>query len=386
LNIALINHEFPPIASGVASYVYDLANSLAKKVNVTVITGSYANGDLIEHRDDNFHVYRLSTPDIAPRFVWFQLKNRKKIKEILEKNEIDILHGQGTSCAFLLSDGVFRRPKIVTHHGDPKQDILQLYKSPFRYKVSNEFLQYGVAYPLWYFLSKHEYAKANRVITFSKFIATNLQRTFGLKKEVTVLPQGIDLQKILSIIDRGSTVDDNSIFFSGRLIWRKGVVFLLKAFEKVHKVIPDLKLKIFGEGPLNGLIQNFVKRRNLEEHILCYGYVSYSNLLREICKSYFGVLPSLFEAASIMMLELMACKKPLVAFNLPFLSEQFKHGYNAYLTSMNQKELARAIIELYYDSSLRERIANTAYEYVATYHNWSKLVDEYLRIYENLCA
>ena len=172
LRIALINHEYPPVVSGVGSYVYDLANNLSKEVDVTVITGNYEDNDLLEHRNDNLHIYRLSTPPIAPRFVWFQLKNRKKIKEILEKDKIDIFHGQGTACAFLLSDSLFGKPKIVTLHGDPWQDIIQFYISPFRYKISDELLDHGVAYPLWYFLSKREYVRADKVITFSHFIAT----------------------------------------------------------------------------------------------------------------------------------------------------------------------------------------------------------------------
>jgi len=386
LHIALVNHEFPPVASGVGSYVFDLANNLAAKMDVTVITGNYGNKDLFEDKNDNLHIYRLATPSVAPRFVWFQLKNRKKIGKILEKDKIDIFHGQGTACAFLLSDSLFRLPKIVTHHGDPKQDFIQFYESPFRYKISRELLEYGVAYPLWYFLSKREYIRADKVITFSHFVAKNLQKTFGAQKDICILPQGIDVDKILTIKNKEKIANDNSIFFSGRLVWRKGLVFLLKAFEQVHCEIPDLKLKIFGDGPLKGIIQNFIKKKKLEENIVCYGYVPYPNLIKEICKSYFSVLPSLFEAASIMMLEVMACKRPLIAFDLPFLKEHFKHMYNAYLAPVDEKKLALSIVELYHDKSLRERLGENAYRYVTNYHSWSKLINEYITIYENLCG
>jgi len=386
LHIALVNHEFPPVASGVGSYVFDLAKNLAAHVDVTVITGNFGNEDLFEHRNDNLHIYRLSTPSVAPRFVWFQLKNKEKIRRILEKDKIDIFHGQELACAFLLSDSFFKKPKIVTHHGDPRQDFIQFYKSPFRHKLSGEFFQIGLAYPLLYSLSKREYVRADKVITFSRFVATSLKRTFDAQKDIIILPQGIDVNKILAIKSREKIEEDNSIFFSGRLIWRKGIWFLLKAFELVHDEIPDLKLKIFGEGPLKGVIQDFVKKRELQENIVCYGYVSYPNLIKEICRSYFSVLPSLFEAASIMMLEVMACKRPLIAFDLPFLKEQFKHMYNAYLTHVDEKELARAMVELYHDKSLRERLAENAYRDVTNYHNWGKLVNEYIKIYENLCG
>ncbi len=386
MHIALINHEFPPTVSGVGSYVFDLANNLAAQVDVTVITGNYGNKDLFENKNDNLHIYRLSSPSMAPRFVWFQLKNRKKIRKILEKEEIDIFHGQGTACAFLLSDSLFTKPKIVTHHGDPRQDFIQFYRRPFRYKISDEFLQYGIAYPLWYFLSKREYVRADKAITFTHFVATSLQRTFGAQKDIIVLPQGIDVNKILAIKNRMNIAKDNSIFFSGRLIWRKGLVFLLKAFERVHYEIPDLKLKIFGDGPLRGFIRNFIKKKELDENIVFYGYVSYSDLIKEMCKSYFAVLPSLFEASSILMLEVIACKLPLIAFDLPFLKEQFKHMYNAYLTPVDEKKLALAIMELYYDRSLRETLGENGYRYATSYHSWSKLVNEYIKIYENLCS
>jgi glycosyltransferase involved in cell wall biosynthesis len=372
------------VPSGVGSYVFDLANNLATKLEVTVITGNFGKNDFYEHINENMQIYRLSTPPISPKFVWFQLKNSGKIKEILEKDKIDILHGQGTACALFFRDSVFKKSKVVTHHGDPRLDFIQYYTCPIRHKISKEFLDYGIAYPLWYFLSKHEYVHADKVITFSHFIAKNLQKTFGLQKDVAVIPQGIDVNKILAIIHKEKIEKDNSIFFSGRLIWRKGVIFLLKAFKCVHAEIPDLKLKMFGEGPLKGFIRSFIKRNKLERNIFLHSYVSYPSLIKEICKSYFAVLPSLFEAASIMMLEVMACKRAFISFNLPFTREYFVHMRNAYLTSVDEKELANAIMELYWDKCLREKLGENAYQYVMYYHNWSKLVDEYIRIYENL--
>ncbi len=384
MRIALIHHEFPPIASGIGSYVFDLANNLSKKIDVTVITGNYGPADLVEEYN-NLHVYRLSTPSVAPRFVWFQLKNRKKIAEILTKNKIDVLHGQETSSAFLLSDSMFKQPKIVTHHGDPRQDFIQFYKSPLRFKFSREFFQYGAAYPLWYSLSKRCYVQADKVVTFSHFVEHSIQRTFGEKNNIIILPQGIDTKKLLALSNL--TVEkDNSIFFSGRLIWRKGIFYLLKAFEQVHSEIPDLKLKIFGQGPLEGAVKNFITNHNLSKSVICYGYVTYQDLIKEICKSYFAVLPSLFEASSILMLEVMACKKPLVAFNLPFLEEQFKHNYDAYLAALDERALAQAIIKLYRDEALRARLSDNGFRNVMLNHDWSKIADQYLEIYENSIA
>jgi glycosyltransferase involved in cell wall biosynthesis len=384
LRVALLNHEFPPVPSGVGSYTYDLAYNLAKHMDVTVITGNYGNEDQFENKNGKLHIYKLSTPSLTPRFVWFQLKNREKIRRILEKDKIDVFHGQGTACAFLLSDSFFPKPKIVTHHGDPRLDFAQFYMRPFRQKFSGELFQYGLAYPLWYYISKREYDKADKVTTFTQFIAKNLQKTFGTPKDITVIPQGIDLDKILETRKGGCIEKDNSIFFSGRLIWRKGILFLLKAFERVHRDIPDLKLKIFGDGPLKGMVQNFIKTKKLEKTIVCYGYVSYSTLIEEICKSHFAVLPSLFEASSILMLEVMACKRTFIAFDLPFLKEQFTHLHNAYLTPVDETELAKAIVELYRNESLREKLEEAAYPYVATSHNWSTLVNEYIKLYESL--
>ena len=144
-----------------------------------------------------------------------------------------------------------------------------------------------------------------------------------------------------------------------------------------------MKLKIFGNGPLRGFIHDFIKSRKLDQNIFCYGYVPYSVLLKEICKSYFAVLPSLFEASSIMMLEVMACKRPLVAFDLPFLREDFKHMYNAYLTRVDEKELATAIINLYHDKYLQENLSATGFQCVTKNHNWAKIVNDYISVYDS---
>lgn len=62
MKIALINHEFPPIVSGIGGYTYDLANNLAKKgIEVVVITGDYKNKDFCNKINNNLKIYRLKT-------------------------------------------------------------------------------------------------------------------------------------------------------------------------------------------------------------------------------------------------------------------------------------------------------------------------------------
>jgi glycosyltransferase involved in cell wall biosynthesis len=144
-------------------------------------------------------------------------------------------------------------------------------------------------------------------------------------------------------------------------------------------------LKIYGDGPLRKKIQTIVSKCGLQDRIYIGGKISRSKLLLEIMTADVVVLPSLREAQPISVLEAMACKKPLVVFDLPFASEYIHDSLNGLLAKpQNPNDLAIKIRELLSDKALRTKIGQNAYEYIKDHHNWGYLVNQYIEIYNKL--
>ena len=97
------------------------------------------------------------------------------------------------------------------------------------------------------------------------------------------------------------------------------------------------------------------------------------------------VLPSLYEAQPVILLEAMACKKPTIAFDLPFAAEIIESGFNGFLAKIGDvNDLADKMRLLLDSKELREKMGENGYNYVRKNHNWEKLVEEYLKIYKSM--
>jgi glycosyltransferase involved in cell wall biosynthesis len=245
-------------------------------------------------------------------------------------------------------------------------------------------------YPLYHASNRFAIANSNHIITCSHTLLNELRsiyHDFDPRKS-SVIYNGIDLEEIVDISTNSNLQRSNENFtliFYGRLTWLKGIPYLLDAFELLTTEYPNLHLKIYGDGPLRKKIQTIVSKCGLQDRIYIGGKISRSKLLLEIMTADVVVLPSLREAQPISVLEAMACKKPLVVFDLPFASEYIHDSLNGLLAKpQNPNDLAIKIRELLSDKALRTKIGQNAYEYIKDHHNWGYLVNQYIEIYNKL--
>jgi glycosyltransferase involved in cell wall biosynthesis len=177
------------------------------------------------------------------------------------------------------------------------------------------------------------------------------------------------------------------IIFYGRLFWKKGLTHLLEAFAIVRKDCNEVKLKIFGEGPLEPKLRQKVQEMGFGDCVSIHGHVAYEKLIGEIKGATVVALPSLREGQPVAALEAMALGKPLVAFDLPYAREFLVDGENALLArACDVRDLSRKIVSLLFDKNLRYRIGDNARSYVRRRHNWDSTVEQYLQVYEKVLS
>jgi glycosyltransferase involved in cell wall biosynthesis len=205
-------------------------------------------------------------------------------------------------------------------------------------------------------------------------------------ERVSVIENGVDFEEIEAVAkDTKEEIDQISIVFAGRLIRTKGGLLLLKALSQLGKGSQNISLKIFGKGPLMNELERSIIKYRLERRVRYMGQVSHRKLIAEVKRSDFVVFPSLNEAQPMFILEAMACKKPVLAFNLPFAKELITHMKTGILSKPGDvAELAKGIQLLLSDKNLRSKLGQAAYNYVRANHNWDIQAEKYLRVYDKV--
>jgi len=138
---------------------------------------------------------------------------------------------------------------------------------------------------------------------------------------------------------------------------------------------------------MEGEIKNFIASRQLKDKVSFGGFLPHRELIKGIRKADVVMFPSLYESQPMFALEAMACKKPVVAFNLPYAREIIVDGKNGLLArAYDLEDLCNKTASALYDKDLRTSLGQNGYDYVQRNHDWDAQAGKYLRIYETLNA
>jgi glycosyltransferase involved in cell wall biosynthesis len=123
----------------------------------------------------------------------------------------------------------------------------------------------------------------------------------------------------------------------------------------------------------------------MEDQVRFFGRIQHVALLAEILKSDAVIAPSLNEAQSLLVLEAMACKKPLIAFDIPPMQEIITDGRTGFLAkTFDVKDLSEKIRIVLSDRKLGLKVSQNAQDYIKQKHNWETQVEKYLKVYQNV--
>jgi glycosyltransferase involved in cell wall biosynthesis len=178
-------------------------------------------------------------------------------------------------------------------------------------------------------------------VVVSKTTAKNLNN-LGLRHEITIIPNGIDLARIRSISPCPESWD---FIFVGRLIKEKHVDLLIHAVTLLQRKNPDICGVIIGEGPEYGKIHNLINDKKITKTIyLCEFYLNHDDLIAQLKSSRVFVLPSTREGFGITALEALACGLPVVTVDNPANAvRDLITKNNGYLCSLSAQDLSDKI-------------------------------------------
>ena len=205
-------------------------------------------------------------------------------------------------------------------------------------------------------LEKMHARRADRVITISRYCADRLDDLYGIRDAV-VVPELIDLEGWRALFQQNPALPDDgrfTVLCVCRFYPRKRVEVLLRAAAILVSSIPELRIRIVGDGPEAPRLRRIAEDLHLHSVVHWLGNATATELAREYKRAKVFCLPSVQEGFGIVFLEAMAAGKPIVAVRAAAVPEVVEHGL--LVEPENAEALAAALSQLYRDSDLRRQL------------------------------
>ena len=197
--------------------------------------------------------------------------------------------------------------------------------------------------------------RAAAVIAPSRYSAARACELYGLGREPLVVPELIDLAPWRERLAQhpAGVPTRFTVLSVGRFYLRKRIDVLLRAATRLRGAIPDLEVRIVGNGPCNLPWRNLARELKLENTVTWLGDVSRAQLAEEYNRCHTFCMPTVQEAFGIVLLEAMAAGKPIVASRAAAVPEVAP--YARLVDPDDDDALAETLLEEYRHPGDRER-------------------------------
>ncbi len=288
------------------------------------------------------------------RFLIF-LQTIELIK-FLSNNRIQIIHNN--RCAdtrYSWLAGKITRIPIIIHHRDSKF-----------FRLDN-------------FLMKH----VDRNICISTW-----QKDSFVGSSAMVIHNGIELDKFPSVCIDPPQTHKIEVGLVGRISPIKGQDVFIKAAEIVLKSKNNIIFKIIGDidspfyGEYKDYIRALVKEAGLEGFVIFTGYAN--DVVSTIQHLDISVVPSLREPFGRVIIESMACAKPVVATNVGGALDIITKETGLLFPVNDHEALAEALIYLIENPKVREEMGKAGRERVAKNFTIENTLGKVYNVYSEL--
>ncbi len=359
LKIAMFFSSDPSQAGGVQEHVFHLSRQLSKLGHKIDIYGPEKN--ILPYI--NYHPISKSVTVPVPNGNWanFTVKKSKiNLTEMLKEKKYDLVHVHEPYIPFinweLMTESTI--PKVATFHtGWDDGSVIGVFNpfiSLFRNTFSSNF---------------------KGGIFVSKISKKRWRDLFAKKILNEVIHNGID--EIFLPLKNKKTGKIIKLLFLGRIVSRKGLIYLIKAVNNLSKKRKDFHLTIVGEGPLKKKLESYVRLHKLQKFVAFAGEIIGQKRVKYYQQANIFCAPYRDEAFGLTVLEAMATGTPIVGFKNSAFKEILK-GYpypELLVRSKDIDKLAGALEKIIKDKNMRQKTSSWLLKESKKY-SWEKIAKE----------
>ena len=362
---------------GIEKSIVALANLLCDKYEVEIAC--------------SYKLYEKPVFDIDERVKIIYLTsvkpNRSKLnKAIKSKNPINIVKEgiKALNCLRLRRKTMI---KYITHTDsdvviatrDIFDDWLGEYGSKDKLKIGWEHNHYhdNLKYAL-------EITRAASKLDYLVLVSKNLEE-FYKKKLINSKCKCVYISNIVdNIPKKPALLQEKRLISVGRLSAEKGFIDLLMLYSKIEKTHPDWCLDIIGDGAEKPVLEEYIKKHNLETKVTLHGFQKKDYIDKMLQKSSIYLMTSHTESFGIVLIEAMSHGLPCIAFSsAEGAREIIDSGRNGYLiNNRNFEAYIKKVEDLMEDIETRKAIGKEGRKSIKKYSgeevikDWYKLIKE----------
>lgn len=181
---------------------------------------------------------------------------------------------------------------------------------------------------------------------------------------------------------RGLGIDDGgaSIVYIGRIDVKKGLRELVEAAAAVRLQHPNLNVYLVGSGPDREAIEKRIQLLHATSYIHLQGACAPDDVPLWIASSDLVALPSYMEGCPNIILEALACGRPVVATSVGGIPEILNEECGALVAPRDPGALAEAL------RTVLERHLDPMAISAHSSRSWTALASDYLKLFEELAG
>ncbi len=202
------------------------------------------------------------------------------------------------------------------------------------------------------------------------------------EEKIYVVYNGLDINKFSNqTINKIYSKNNNELIIGniGRIVEQKAQNKLLDLAVKLKSNNQNFKIIIGGEGRLLDDLKKQAKEKNIEKHVIFTGFVKDVKSFMESIDVF--ILSSKWEGFGYVIVEAMACKKPVIAFDISSNPEIIDHNTTGFLIPpFDIDKLSEKVTELAKDEILRKELGKNAYQRTIKLFSISKTLEDLLSL------
>lgn len=235
-------------------------------------------------------------------------------------------------------------------------------------------------------LQRRSLSRFHARIALSETAAETGRALYGGAYEI--IPSGVDTSHFAPDVEPLPQLRDGctNLLYVGRLEQRKGVAHLVRAFARLYRQYPGLRLLIGGDGPERAALERLVRELGLER-VLFLGYVPSADLPRLFASADLFCAPATYaESFGIVLIEAMAAGLPIVAAaNAGYAGLLAAHPGNLLVPPDDDRVMASAIATLVEQPSHARAIGGRNRS-AAQRYSWQSVGQSVMQVYEQILA
>lgn len=392
LRIVRLVADYP--VAGKSSYglqpvYHNLSRAQAKRGRDVHVVARRSVGQPANEEVDGVHVHRVRNP--------YNVNAMLSVLHLANEVSPAVIHTHSTSGVFLaLSRRTMSTPVVSHVHGTTisaaTPAVLSFGQTTYGYSPLRVATSYIRERALW--------RSADRIAAVSSSVVSDLTTRYGIsEKKIRLVYNGVDPDlfkpgKYPEVPEALALEGKKVVLYVGHFGLRKGIPVLIEAMESVAKEVKDVVLLCVGGVPSwlpKGEYLDYLKRlassKELEGKIMFKGSLPQPLLPAYYCLSSVFVLPSYYEAFPKVLVEAMACEKPVISSRMGGTSDSVEDGVNGFLVPFgDSKGLARVMITLLQDEALAMKMGRLGRERVLRDFSWDAVASRLDSVYSEVIA